>query len=163
MVMKTLEAHPGLRAVARLSSGDLVLCGDGGQLLAVTREFTEPVSWARTGNLGAICAAPSGGAYVVGQGGHALSLTARFDAKLEPVQTTRDLVTVASSEGEGTWAGGAAGRLVRRTAAGWLRVPLPEWALGNVLALWVGEGVVRVALDDGLVLEGPSERLPDGY
>jgi eukaryotic-like serine/threonine-protein kinase len=163
MVMKTLEAHPGLRSVARLSSGDLVLCGDGGQLLAVTREFTEPVSWARTGNLCALCAAPSGGAYVVGQGGHALSLTARFDAKLEPVQTTRDLVTVASAEAEGTWAGGAAGRLVRRTAAGWLRVPLPEWALGNVLALWVGEGVVRVALDDGLVLEGPSERLPDGY
>jgi serine/threonine protein kinase len=163
MIMQTLEAHPGLRAVARLGSGELVLCGDGGQLVAVTREFTEPVTWARTGNLCALCPAPSGGAYVVGQGGHALSLSARFQAKLEPVQTTRDLVVVTAAEVEGTWAGGAAGRLLRRTAAGWLRVPLPEWVEGNVLALWAGEGVVRVALDDGLVLEGPAEPLPDGY
>ncbi|HEU4405482.1 MAG TPA: serine/threonine-protein kinase [Polyangiaceae bacterium] len=163
MILQTLEAHPGLCAVARLGSGDLLLCGEGGQLVAVTREFTEPVSWARTGNLGALCPAPAGGAYVVGQGGHALSLSPRFEAKLEPVQTTRDLVCVAASEVEGTWAGGEAGRLLRRTAAGWLRVPLPEWVEGNILAVWAGEGLVRVALDDGLVLEGPAERLPDGY
>jgi hypothetical protein len=161
MIMQTLEAHPGLHAVTRLGSGDLLLCGDNGQLVAVTREFTEPVFWARTGNLCALCPSPSGGAYVVGQGGHALSLSPRFEAKLEAVQTTRDLAAVAASEGEGTWAGGEAGRLLRRTAAGWLRMPLPEWVSGNILAIWAGEGVVRVALDDGLVLEGAAKPLPE--
>ncbi|HEU4537062.1 MAG TPA: hypothetical protein VFS00_23230, partial [Polyangiaceae bacterium] len=162
MIMQTLEGHPGLRAVTRLASGDLALCGDGGQIVAVTRELTEPVAWARTGHLSALCPSPSGGAYVVGQGGHALSLSPRFDAQLEPVQTTRDLVAVAAGEGLTAWAGGAAGRLVRRTAAGWLRVPLPPWATGTILALWTGEGLLRVALDDGLVLEGAVDALPDG-
>jgi eukaryotic-like serine/threonine-protein kinase len=162
MIMQTLEGHPGLRAVTRLHAGDLALCGDGGQIVAVTRELTEPVAWARTGHLSALCPSPSGGAYVVGQGGHALSLSPRFDAKLEPVQTTRDLFAVTAGEGSVAWAGGAAGRLVQRTASGWMRVPLPGWANGSILALWAGEGLVRVALDDGLVIEGPAERQPDG-
>ena len=159
MVLQTLDAHQNLRAVTRLPSGDLVLCGAGGQLVGVTRDGAEQIAWARTGNLCALCVAPSGGAYVVGQGGHALSLSSRFEARLEPVQTTRDLFAVAACDGERAWAGGAAGRLVQRTPSGWLRVPLPEGVDGNVLALWTGVGLLRVALDDGTLLEGPADGL----
>jgi serine/threonine-protein kinase len=159
MLLQALEAHPGLRAVTRLSGGALLLFGDGGRLVAVTRDGVEPVGWARTGDLCAACAAPGGGAFVVGRGGHALSVSARFETKLEPVQTTRDLLVVVASEGGGAFAAGAAARLVRRTPAGWLRVPLPDETDGAVVALWAGPGSLRVVLERGLVLESSFEAL----
>jgi hypothetical protein len=114
----------------------------------------EPIAWGRTGHLVAAAATPDGGAHVVGSGGHALLLTPTGDARLEPVQTTRDLLCVTLGPDGTPWAGGGDARLVRRTPSGWIRVPLPPLAQGSVRALEIGPMKLFALLDDGVLIEG---------
>jgi hypothetical protein len=154
MVRQRVECPSRLHALTRLVTGALLACGDGGELLHVNGPQTMSIPWGRTGHLLAIAAAPDGGAYAVGSGGHAVWITANREAKLEPVQTTRDLFCVAVSPSGVAWAGGGDARLVRRGTAGWARVSLPTSAHGSVRALHAAGNGVLAALDDGVVVDG---------
>ena len=154
LVKQPIDAQTRVTAAGRLSSGGVLVCGESGELLHVGQGGTVPIPWGRTGHLFALAATPDGGAYVVGSGGHALHVTPGREAKLEPVETTRDLLCVAVAAGGLTIAGGAAARLVKRTPKGWARVGLPPQAQGAVRAVQVSTTGVLAVLDDGTVLEG---------
>jgi serine/threonine protein kinase len=151
---RTIEGTQRLTAAARLVSGGLLVCGDGGELLHIGNGPPEPVAWGRTGHLAAILPTADGGAFVVGSGGHALRVTAGHEARLEPVQTTRDLLTLATTPAAVPWAGGQDARLLRRSAAGWIRIPLPSSLHASIRALHADATTLRVLLDDGQLLEG---------
>jgi eukaryotic-like serine/threonine-protein kinase len=156
LVRSAIDAGSRLHASARLGSGARLLCGEGGVLLLTGSDGQIAVPWGRTGHLWAVVASADGGAYVVGSGGHALVVTPAGEAKLEPVQTTRDLHCVAVSPLGVAWAGGADARLVRRGPSGWMRVPLPAHLTATIGALQVGATAVLALLDDGSVVEAPA-------
>jgi photosystem II stability/assembly factor-like uncharacterized protein len=151
---RSIEGTQRLLAVARLVSGGLLVCGEGGELLHIGNGPPEPVAWGRTGHLVAILPAADGGAHVVGTGGHALHVTSAREARLEPVQTTRDLLSLAMTPAAIPWAGGQDARLLRRTAGGWLRVPLPPQLHASIRAIHATTASLQVLLDDGQLLEG---------
>jgi serine/threonine-protein kinase len=151
---RSIEGTQRLLAVARLVSGGLLVCGEGGELLHLGNGPPEPVAWGRTGHLAAILPAADGGAHVVGTGGHALHVSPAREARLEPVQTTRDLLTLAMTPAAIPWAGGQDARLLRRTSGGWLRVPLPSQLHASIRALHATTTSLQVLLDDGQLLEG---------
>jgi eukaryotic-like serine/threonine-protein kinase len=142
-----------LRGVARLRAGELVACGDWGALVRV--EFGVPES------LGPICGghlhaigARLDGAITVGAGGHALSLSPRLEGRLEAVQTTRDLLSLAVDANGLAWAGSAQARVLRRTGGRWVRMTAELGLSSSVVALWAATRMVRAICDDGAVLEG---------
>ena len=143
-----------LHAVARLASGPLVSCGDWGAIVRIEMGVVEQVGAICNGHLLAIVPLADGGALTVGVGGHALSLTPQLDAQLEAVQTTRDLLCLATSIDGQSWAGSASARLVRRSNGGWVRMT-PDLAMSSsMIAMWAGTDVVRTVGDDGVVVEG---------
>lgn len=143
-----------LRAVTRTTTGMVVSCGDRGSLVRLHNGAAEFIGTICTGDLFALAALPGGGATAVGAGGHALTLSPSFEAKLEAVQTTRDLLCVAVSA-EGTcWAGAQAARLVRRTGESWVRMCGDLGVSADVVSLWCGPRSVRAACTDGSVIEG---------
>ncbi len=148
-----VEGTERLLAVTRLSSGALLACGEAGELARLDGATPTPVSWGRTGHLLALAAGADGGAHVVGSGGHALFVTRELDAKLEPVQTTRDLHAVAAL-GDTVLAGGDDARIVVRKQRAWMRLALPPQATASVRAISISANGARVALDDGMVLDG---------
>jgi eukaryotic-like serine/threonine-protein kinase len=155
LAKRLLEGVGRLHSVARLSTGALLACGEGGELVHLLGAAAPaPVRWGRTGHLLAVAAGIEGTAHVVGTGGHALLVTANLDAKLEPVQTTRDLLNVIVAPNGVPWAGGADARLVRRTQTGWMRVTLPSGMNGCVKAVHATATTVTAVLDDGVVVEG---------
>jgi hypothetical protein len=154
LVRRFVEGTARLLGATRLSTGSILACGEGGELVVVGSGPAEPIHWGRTGHLVAAVAMADGGAHVVGSGGHALLLTSTGDARLEPVQTTRDLFCVALGPDGVPWAGGGDARLVRRTPSGWVRVPLPPPAQGSIRALEIGPMKLFALLDDGIVVEG---------
>lgn len=147
-----------LRAVARMSNGQLVACGDWGALVRVELGVAEFVSSICGGHLLAIAPLPDGGAVTVGVGGHALSLGPKLDAQLEAVQTTRDLLCATTSEDGQAWAGSAQARLLRRTSVNgtsrWVRMSGELGVTSSIIALAAGPSTVRAIGDDGTVLEG---------
>ena len=116
---RRIDGCQRLQGAARLVSGVLLACGEGGELVTVGQGAAEAVTWGRTGHLTSVLPAPDGGAHVIGSGGHALYVTAGREARLEPVQTTRDLTAVTMGPMATPWAGGQEGRLLRRTRSGW--------------------------------------------
>lgn len=153
IVRRPIEGVQRLTAATRLVSGGLLACGEGGELLYLGNGAPEPVSWGRTGHLSTLIPAPDGGAHIVGSGGHALYVSANREARLEPVQTTRDLFSLIMTP-SGPWAGGQDARLLRRTPAGWIRVPLPSSLHGNIRALHASTSSLSVLFDDGQWWEG---------
>jgi hypothetical protein len=155
---RTIDTAPTLRAVARLSSGALVACGDDGALVRLDVATHAFIAWERTGHLTAIAARSDGGALVVGTGGHALSVSSQLQVKLEAVQTTRDLCSVAIGPDGSGWAGATERRLLRRRGATWERVRFDvELAedTGILFAQPVADCVLVVA-SDGQMLQGRS-------
>ncbi|MCS6900358.1 MAG: serine/threonine-protein kinase [Myxococcales bacterium] len=152
---RSIEGTQRLLAVTRLLSGGMLMCGEGGELLYLGNGPPEPVAWGRTGHLTAILPAMDGGAHIVGTGGHALHVSANLEARLEPVQTTRDLLTLQMTPAAIPWAGGQDARLLRRTSGGWLRVPLPPQLHASIRALYSSTTSLHVLLEDGQLLEGP--------
>jgi serine/threonine protein kinase len=149
-----------LRAVARLSGGQLVACGDLGALVRIERGAVEHLGAICNGNLLAIAPMPDGGAVTVGSGGHALSLSANLEHKLEAVQTTRDVMCVATTPDGQAWAGSAAARLLRRTtlpSPSWKRMSTDMGVTSNMIAVCVGPRSIRAIGDDGAVVEGRVE------
>jgi serine/threonine protein kinase len=149
-----------LRAVARLAGGQLVACGDLGALVRIERGAVEHIGAICNGNLLAIAPMPDGGAVTVGSGGHALTLSAKLEHKLEAVQTTRDVMCVATTPNGQAWAGSAAARVLRRTtmpSPSWKRMSTDMGVTSNVIAVWVGPRSVRAIGDDGAVVEGRLE------
>ncbi len=145
-----------LRGVTRLASGVLVACGDWGAIVRIEMGVVEHVGSICGGHLASI-AALEGGAVTVGVGGHALSLSAKLDAQLEAVQTTRDLLSLATTEDGQAWAGSAQARLLRRTNAatpGWVRMSGDIGVVSSMIAVWAGPRSVRAIGDDGAVVEG---------
>lgn len=159
-----------LHGVARLADGSVLVAGTHGALVVVmTRPDGElsfvDVPWARSGHLYAAAATPDGGALVVGSGGHALRVTMGMTsappaAQLEAVQTTRDLTSIAVDAWGAAWATGGQARLVRRAPTmgpgAWIRVPLPEGAQGQLIAVLPGTETTTVLAEDGLVLEASA-------
>ena len=146
-----------LRAVTRLSSGLLVACGDWGVIVRIELGVVEHVGSICGGHLAGISPLPDGGAVTVGVGGHALSLTAKLDAQLEAVQTTRDLLSLTTTEDGQAWAGSAVARLLRRTTAatpGWVRMSGDIGVTSSMIALCATARSVRAIGDDGAVVEG---------
>ena len=152
MIRRVLEGTQRLSSATRLTSGGLLVCGEGGELLLVGNGPPEPIPWGRTGHLCAILPTPDGGAHVIGSGGHALLITAGREARLEPVQTTRDLYTLAMAQTP--WAGGQDARLLRRTPSGWVRIPLPSPLQASIRALHASATTLSVLLEDGQIVEG---------
>jgi hypothetical protein len=147
-----------LRAVARLVTGPIVACGDWGALVRVELGVVEHVGSICGGHLNAIASTPDGGAVTVGAGGHALSLNPKLDAQLEAVQTTRDLLSLGTTEEGHAWAGAAQARLLRRTTSGgapsWMRMSGDLGVTSNIVAISPSARVVRGIADDGAVVEG---------
>ena len=156
-IVRTVESSSTLHAVTRLTSGALVACGDDGALARLDVSTTPAIPWARTGHLLAIASRLDGGAFAVGTGGHALSLSPNFQATLEPVQTTRDLVTVAVAKDGTAWAGATQRRILQRRATTWARVPLDgDHDERNVIIAVkpLADSSVLIVSNDGQVLEG---------
>ena len=143
-----------LRATTRLRSGTLLACGDWGALVRLELGVAEHVGAVCAGHLTAIAACEGGGAVTVGAGGHALSISSRFEAQLEAVQTTRDLLSLAIGEDGAAWAGAAQARLLRRSGGSWVRMSGEVGITAGVIAIWAGAREVRAVCDDGAVIEG---------
>jgi hypothetical protein len=146
-----------LRAVTRLTSGMLVACGDWGSLVRIDMGVVEHVGSICGGHLAAIAPLPDGGAVTVGVGGHALSLTAKLDAQLEAVQTTRDLLSLATTDDGQAWTGSAQARLLRRastTNPGWVRMSGDMGVTSSMITVWAAGMTIRAIGDDGAVVEG---------
>ncbi|MBX3186038.1 MAG: serine/threonine protein kinase [Labilithrix sp.] len=146
-----------LRSVCRLAGGALVACGDWGAIVRVEMGVVEHVGSICGGHLMNIGALPDGGAVTVGVGGHALSLTPKLESQLEAVQTTRDLLALATTEDGQAWAGSAQARLLRRSNASWVRMSGDIGVTSSMIAVWAAPGrssAVRAASDDGAVVEG---------
>ena len=146
-----------LRAVTRLASGVLVACGDWGSIVRIELGVVEHVGTICGGHLACISPLPDGGAVTVGVGGHALSLTAKLEAQLEAVQTTRDLLSLATTEDGQAWAGSAVARLLRRTTAptaGWIRMSGDIGVTSSMIAITATSRSIRAIGDDGAVVEG---------
>lgn len=143
-----------LRAVTRLTSGLLVACGEWGALVRVELGVADYVGSICAGHLLAIAPLPDGGAVTVGVGGHALSLSPKLEAQLEAVQTTRDLLALATTDDGQAWAGSALARLLRRSNGSWLRMSPDIGLTSNMVALSIGPRTVRAIGDDGVVVEG---------
>ena len=146
-----------LRAVTRLSSGVLVACGDWGTIVRIELGVVEHVGTICGGHLACISPLPDGGAVTVGVGGHALSLTPKLEAQLEAVQTTRDLLSLTTTEDGQAWAGSAVARLLRRSTVatpGWVRMSGDIGVTSSMIALAATNRSVRAIGDDGAVVEG---------
>jgi serine/threonine protein kinase len=146
-----------LRSVTRLSSGVLVACGDWGSIVRIELGVVEHVGTICGGHLACISPLPDGGAVTVGVGGHALSLTPKLEAQLEAVQTTRDLMALATTEDGQAWAGSAVARLLRRSTAGtpgWVRMSGDIGVTSSMIALAATSRSIRAIGDDGAVVEG---------
>ena len=149
-----------LRGVTRLASGALVACGDWGAIERIELGIVEHIGSICGGHLAAISPLPNGGAVTVGVGGHALSLNAKLEAQLEAVQTTRDLLSLATTEDGQAWAGSAQARLMRRsmlatqTSSAWVRMSGDIGVSSSMIAVWASARSVRAIGDDGAVVEG---------
>ncbi len=143
-----------LRAATRLRGGTLLACGDWGALVRLELGVVEHVGNVCAGHLTSIAPLADGGAVTVGAGGHALSVSSRFDAQLEAVQTTRDILSLTIGEDGAAWAGAAQSRLLRRSNGSWLRMSGDVGVTAGVVAVWATARVVRAICDDGAVIEG---------
>ena len=158
MVTCAEVAH--LDDIARVG-GEPIACGHRGALVKCLPELDRGTLVASLchGNLRAIAALPDGSAVTVGDGGHALLVRTPFEGALETVQTTRDLLSLSIAPDASAWAGGAAGRIVRRTAGPgipttWVRMVAELPARGDVLAVLANESAVRAVTTDGALVEG---------
>ncbi len=147
-----------LRSVVRLTSGQLVACGDWGMIVRIELGVVEHVGAICGGHLLAIDKLPDGGAVTVGVGGHALSLSPKLEAQLEAVQTTRDILSLTTTEDGQAWAGSAQARMLRRSSAGakpsWIRMNGDIGVTSSIIAVSAGVRSVRAVGDDGAVVEG---------
>jgi serine/threonine-protein kinase len=146
-----------LRGVTRLASGAVVACGDWGAIERIELGIVEHIGSICGGHLASIAALPNGGAVTVGVGGHALSLNAKLEPQLEAVQTTRDLLSLATTEDGQAWAGSAQARLMRRSTlatGGWVRMTGDIGVTSSMIAIWAAPRLVRAIGDDGAVVEG---------
>ena len=147
-----------LHGVARMANGQLVACGDWGAIVRVELGVVEFVASICGGHLLAIAPLPDGGAVTVGVGGHALSLGPKLEAQLEAVQTTRDLLSLTTSDDGQAWAGSAQARLVRRStcngSSSWIRMSGDIGVTSSMIAVAAGPRTVRAIGDDGTVVEG---------
>ncbi len=146
-----------LRGVTRIASGTLVACGDWGAIERIELGIVEHVGTICGGHLAAIAALPNGGAVTVGVGGHALSLNTKLEAQLEAVQTTRDLLSLTTTDDGQAWAGSAQARLMRRSTLatpGWVRMSGDIGVSSSMVAVWAASRSVRAIGDDGAVVEG---------
>ncbi|MET0595660.1 MAG: hypothetical protein ABW133_23385, partial [Polyangiaceae bacterium] len=142
----------------RLASGALIASGDDGALVRLNVATHAAIPWERTGHLTAMAPRADGGALIVGTGGHALSITPQLQVKLEAVQTTHDLCSVAIAADGSAWAGATDRRLLRRRGNTWERVRF-DVELGEqtsiLVAQPIGDWVLAVA-SDGQMLQGRS-------
>ncbi|MBS2011476.1 MAG: protein kinase [Deltaproteobacteria bacterium] len=143
-----------LRGVTRLASGALVACGDWGAIVRIELGVVEHVGSICGGHLACISAMPEGGAVTVGVGGHALSLSPKLEAQLEAVQTTRDLLSLATTDDGQAWAGSAQARLLRRSNGSWVRMSGEIGVTSSMIAVSAHSRSVRAIGDDGAVVEG---------
>ncbi len=153
-IMSDAIATSRLRAVTRLAGGVLVACGDWGSLFRLELGVVEHVGAICGGHLTAVSATADGGALVVGAGGHALSLNAKLEHQLEAVQTTKDLLAVATTDDGQAWAGSAHARLLRRSNASWIRMTGELGFTSSMIAVVAAPLSVRAIGDDGAVVEG---------
>jgi serine/threonine-protein kinase len=143
-----------LRAAARLSSGVLA-CGDMGALVFAREGSVPRTSRICDVPLHAVLPFGPDTAVVVGNGGFAFRVSETLEARLEGVQTQRDLLALARGPNGVGWCGGAEQRVLMRGPSGWLRagsLPGP----GRVIALHVTTARVLTFCDDGGVLEGSA-------
>ncbi len=147
-----------LRAVTRLTSNQLVACGDWGAIVRMEMGVVEHVGSICNGHLLAIEPVSGGGGIVIGMGGHALSLSAKLEAQLEAVQTTRDLLSLTTTEDGQAWAGSAHARLLRRSNVGgghsWVRMSGDIGVTSSFVAVAATARTIRGVGDDGAVVEG---------
>jgi hypothetical protein len=154
----TIMDVPGsgpLRAVVLVGRGVLA-CGDGGSLVSVGN-YREPPRVVRVrAPLTALHGAARDWALVVGAGGFVFRVSPLLEATLEPIQTTRDLFALAVARDGTAWCAGDAGRVLKRTSVGWIRVGV-KGATARVLALHADHDGVLAFSEDGSVFEGRAQ------
>ena len=160
VVPRVIDVYGGsaLRAVSRCG-GMIVACGDGGAVVQSVPGPSPRLVRVCEASLHALVTYPDGTAVTVGGGGFALQVSPNLEARLEPVQTTRDLFALTRSANGTLFAGGAAGRLLRRDAEGWVRIGGRD-SDGAVRAVHATWSRVLAFADDGAVLRGPGEVAP---
>jgi serine/threonine protein kinase len=154
--VRTIEIAHKLRAVARLTGGALIACGEDGALARIDTPTCAAIPWGRTGHLLAIVARSDGGAYAVGSGGHALSISPSLQANLEAVQTTRDLLFLSLAPDGTPWASATDQRILQRQGKTWVRIPLGLELdeAPSILTLHASFDSVVAVTSDGRILEG---------
>jgi serine/threonine-protein kinase len=154
----TIMDVPGsgpLRAIV-LVGGGVLACGDGGTLVSAG-DYGEPLRVTRVRvPLTALHGAARDWALVVGAGGSAFRVSPTLEVTLEPIQTTRDLFALALARDGTAWCAGDAGRVLKRTSVGWIRVGA-KGATTRVLALHAGYDALLAFCADGSVFEGRAQ------
>jgi len=144
-----------LLAAARFAGG-LLACGEGGTIVLDRRDGNPPLMIRPCAPpLTALVAAPDGSAAAVGGGGFAFRIVSPLVAQLEAIQTTRALFTLARGPDGTLWSAGEAGRVLRRTPEGWIRVDADGVGV-RIVALHVNPQRLLVFCDDGTVFEGTA-------
>jgi serine/threonine-protein kinase len=159
VVPRVTDAYGGsaLRAVTR-SGATVLACGDGGTVVQLVPGAPGPpprIVRVCDAPLNAVIANRDGTALVVGGGGFVLQIGPNLEARLEPIQTTRDLFAVTRSSNGSLFCGGAAGRLLRRDAEQWVRIGGRD-SDGAVRAIHASWSRVLAFTDDGNVVEAPA-------
>jgi hypothetical protein len=141
-----------LRGITRVG-GTLLACG-AGKIVAIDKDAVVGVTQIAPGELYGIVGTEDK-AFAVGAGAYAFRVNRALDAHLEEVQTTADLVAIASS-GREVWAGSRRGaRLLRRSDAGvWTRLTGDLGTDAGVVAIVATEREVRAVLDDATYVTG---------
>jgi hypothetical protein len=147
-----------LRAVTRFAGG-ILACGDGGALARLRPDGSPPeVIHPCAAPLAALIASPDGSAAAVGGGGFAFRIApaaSPLAAELQAIQTTRALSTLARGPDGTLWCAGDAGRVLRRSVAGWIRVDADGVGV-PVAAVHATAQRVLVLCDDGSAFEGTA-------
>ncbi|MGO8993404.1 MAG: protein kinase domain-containing protein [Polyangiaceae bacterium] len=140
-----------LRAVARAGNA-ILACGDGGALVAMRED--EPIKYVRACDapLYALLALGDGTFVAAGAAGYIMRVWPSLEARLEPIQTTKDLSALALGPDGSAWCGGKEQRVMRRTETGWVRVGGGAPGSAGVKGLWVGTTRLLAFCEDGCVL-----------
>lgn len=140
-----------LRAATRLGSG-ILACGDAGTLVLAPHGTAPHIVQVCQPPLFALLAMTDGTAITVGGGGFVYRVWPTLEARLDAIQTTRDLFTLSRAPDGTLFCGGAAGRVLRRDTPGWVRFG-GNAGEGRVRALHVSGSRVLAFGDDGAVVE----------
>jgi hypothetical protein len=159
-----VQGSTSLSAITQIGPAEYLACGAG----VLARLEGNSIAMRRLNlflNLHGI-AADAQRAFAVGDGGRVLFAPSEGGTTLQRVATDKPLTCVAIDEAGDAWTGGEGGVLARRRepgdlgagkAGGWQLVKIMPETRSDVVALWSGQGRLRVMFRDGTFLQGVGQ------